>query len=85
MSFYEWYQLNHVYFVDEDGGVVISEVKKDVLWRLYLTSEENLECFAHLRKVEDLTHTNWIPIFDTKLKLQKNSVLQLEVDGWANE
>ena len=117
MNFYEWYQLNHVYFLDKTAGVVIyfanpeyltvrtfvprigqttlthrlykirnmSEVKKDVLWRLELTSEENLECRAHLRKREDLEHTNWIPIFHTRFKLQKNSVLQLEVDGWQNE
>ena len=113
LTFYEWYQLNQVYFVDETAGVGIyfgnpgylvvrtfvprikqttlthrlykirnlSEVKKDLMWKLDLTSEKNLECCAHLRKRENLAHTNWIPMFETMFKLPENRVLELKVDG----
>ena len=63
----------------------ITEVKKHFSWKLELTSEEGMTCSVCLKKFEKDGHKNWIPIYNTKLKLKKNSVLQMEVVTWERE
>lgn len=63
----------------------LSTVKKGLIWKIQLTSEEQLEACIHLRRREDLTHTNWIPMLSTRFELETNSVLELKVDGWQGE
>ena len=38
-----------------------------------------------LKKIEKECHVNWIPIYNTKLRLGKNSVLQMEIVTWERE
>ena len=63
----------------------MTEVKEHFVWKLDLTSEEGMKCSARLQKVEKLGHKNWIPIFNTSLKLQKNIMLRLKVNTWERE